>query len=562
MANKLFALMLAVVVAACSKPAYAPPTALLPAPDALVETASGPVQGGRSISGAKTWLGIPYAQAPVGELRWAKTVQVQEWSQPRATLQHGNWCPQLTNGLDGLMGLEPGDLRGDEDCLYLDIYAPSDANPQSQLPVMVWIHGGSNIWGRAEQYDGSYLAESQDVVVVVVQYRLGPLGWFAHPALGDVGANFALMDLIEALEWVQSSVTSFGGNPENVTLFGESAGANNLLALLAMPQADGLYRAAIAQSGLPSSIPYPVAQNGLGPSVLGAIEAASIASGRDSPSAAELRQIEISSLFEAYTGKRTPAVIRDGVTLSAQPLGEAIIDHQNGLGKVIVLGSNRDEAKYLLAFDPKFTERLLGIFPKPRDRAHYLAVSGYMSDLWRSIGVSNFASDLANGGVETVHTYRFDWDEQGRVGPSDLSTMIGAAHSLEIPFVFGHFDEFMGRLDSKMFTRDNAPGRTALSDTMMRCWASIAYSEDRGCLDWPAVQSNQATSTMVFDTPDDGGVRMEAESIDSQEILQKMHTDPALQKGDRMCDLEKRLRGVFTIVAPDLLVGLDACQAE
>jgi para-nitrobenzyl esterase len=215
-------------MAACAK---APPLADLPLSkqdDTLVRTDAGAYVGGISENKARTWLGIPYAKPPIGDLRWRATEPLPYQDSTRTALQHANWCPQLTNGLDGLFGIPKGELRGNEDCLYLDIYAPSDATSRSNLPVMFWIHGGSNVWGRTAQYDGSALAQSENVIVVVVQYRLGPLGWFAHPALEDGIANFALLDLVQALKWTRQNIRNFGGDPDAVTLFGESAGANNV----------------------------------------------------------------------------------------------------------------------------------------------------------------------------------------------------------------------------------------------------------------------------------------------------------------------------------------------
>ena len=133
---------------------YVPPAPLLVDEGTFVETELGPVIGGREENGAKAWLGLPYAAPPIGKRRWRAPMRAMAWTTPRHTLNHPAWCPQMTNGLDGLFGLESGEIRGDEDCLYLDIYAPSGATIESELPVMVWVHGGSNVWGRAEQYDG------------------------------------------------------------------------------------------------------------------------------------------------------------------------------------------------------------------------------------------------------------------------------------------------------------------------------------------------------------------------------------------------------------------------
>ncbi|WP_158588450.1 carboxylesterase family protein [Henriciella mobilis] len=560
----LVSLILLFMAAACAKPPLPHAAPLAPQPTMMVQTQQGDVIGGASPNGARTWLGIPYASPPVGQLRWRPTEPPMPRSETLSALQHASWCPQITNGLDSLMGIEKGTLRGDEDCLYLDIYAPSDAKASSALPVMVWIHGGSNVWGRAEQYDASKLAEAGDVVVVVVQYRLGPLGWFAHPALEDGIANFALLDLVQALRWTRNNIAAFGGDPDAVTLFGESAGANNVLALLAMPAADGLYRAAVAQSGLPASFPLDIARDGRGLQIVGAIPAGQAFTEHMEPDAAALRAAPLEAIFDAYRSGRTPAVIRDDITLADQPLADAITAHQAGRNLPLIIGSNRDEAKYLLAFDPAMTRKALFLFPVARDADHYEAVSRYMSGVWRAIGVSGFAQQLAEAGTGPVRTYRFDWDEGARVGLSDLGQLVGAAHSLEIPFVFGHFENFMGRLDKRLFTRRNADGRMALSQAMMACWTRFATGGPDAllsggtCPAWQAIDASDRQATMVFDTPQAGGSGMKAETGSITNLMSELAADPVLDQNNRRCELAASLTRMFGQLRPGLAAELTA----
>lgn len=558
--RKLSIGLVLLVCTACSKPHYTPPQPLLPVEDTRVEVSSGPIIGGHSENGAKTWLGIPFAAAPVGDLRWRAPEPHAVWAETRSVLNHGNWCAQKAIALDGLLGVDQDRVNGSEDCLFLDIYAPSDAKPADHLPVMFWVHGGSNIWGRAEQYDGSKLAESENVIVVVVQYRLGPLGWFAHPSLNGETANFALLDLLASLEWVQENISAFGGNPEAVTLFGESAGANNILALLAMPEADGLYRAAIAQSGLPTSAPLALAQNGVEGRVGGAVPVAQRFTGKADPDADDLRKAPLEGIFEAYRSERIPTVIRDTQTLPGGLLADAVIRHQAGKNVPIIIGSNRDEAKYLLAFDPEFSRKRFGVFPVRRDVDHYEAANKYLSGIWRGLGVTQFAAVLAKSSQAPIRTYRFDWDEEGKAGLSDLSTLIGAAHTTEIPFVFGHFEEFLGRLDTYMFTKENEEARLSLSRTMMACWGSFArdpfMSEPSLCPDWPRLSSNSDSQTLVFDTKADGGVKKEVDVTTLQQWIDALKVDPVFKNADRRCELTKKISGVFTLTAPELNADL------
>jgi para-nitrobenzyl esterase len=202
-------------------------------------------------SGVVSFKGIPYAAAPAGDLRWRAPQPVRPWTGVRAADRVGPLCMQKINTADNGVGPPPAS----EDCLNLDVYAPvSRQGPK--LPVMFWIHGGGyvNGSGTASLYDGTELAK-QGVVLVSINYRLGRFGFFAHPALtketpaGPLG-NYALMDQIAALQWVKRNIAAFGGDPGNVTIFGESAGGGSVINLMISPAARGLFHKAISQSGI------------------------------------------------------------------------------------------------------------------------------------------------------------------------------------------------------------------------------------------------------------------------------------------------------------------------
>jgi para-nitrobenzyl esterase len=217
-----------------------------------IQTSSGIVQG----------QSIPESQPPVGELRW-KAARALQSPQHIIVDQDETACVQKASRYAGASG---EGIVGAEDCLYLDIRAPADFATK-QYPVMVWIHGGANTTGLKDYYDFTQLVASQDVVVVTINYRLGALGWFTHPAIQgpqhglDKASNFGTLDIIESLKWVQRNIQSFGGDANNVTVFGESAGAHNTLALLASPLSKGLFHKAISQSGYTTSAPLDDAYN-------------------------------------------------------------------------------------------------------------------------------------------------------------------------------------------------------------------------------------------------------------------------------------------------------------
>jgi para-nitrobenzyl esterase len=207
--------------------------------------------GGVVRDGVAAFQGIPYAAPPVGPLRWRPPQPPARWSGVKAAHGVGAICPQAYNATDN--GVGP--LPMSEDCLTLNVYAPSQLAPE-RLPVMFWIHGGGLVNGSATAalYDGAELAR-QGVVVVTINYRLGRLGFFAHPSLSrerpaEPKANFGLMDQIAALRWVQRNITAFGGDPGNVTIFGESAGGYAVNLLMISPAARGLFHRAVCESGI------------------------------------------------------------------------------------------------------------------------------------------------------------------------------------------------------------------------------------------------------------------------------------------------------------------------
>ncbi len=222
---------------------------------ALVQAPAGPVQG-VVIDNVAVYKGLPYAQAPIGPLRWRAPVALAAWTQTRVADEFAAACPQPRPAGPSLYA--PALPKMSEDCLYLNIWTPPKVE---KAPVMVWIHGGSLMAGAGSDglYDGAALA-AQGVVVVTINYRLGVLGYLAHPELSaenldGVSGNYGLLDQIQALKWVRDNIAAFGGDPSNVSIVGESAGGLSVLYLMASPQARGLFHKAVAQSAYMISTP-------------------------------------------------------------------------------------------------------------------------------------------------------------------------------------------------------------------------------------------------------------------------------------------------------------------
>merc|ERR1712188_174563 len=238
----------------------------------VVPTTAGNVQG-EIIDGVYTFKGIPYAANTGGANRWTAPKDPEPWSDVRDTTTFIDWCPQPTPSLGGTDGAVistemlsnaaglpspyTDKYQMSEECLGLNVYAPV---LDEKLPVMVWIHGGALYTGAGSLYPGEALVKAGDVIVVTINYRLGFLGYFAHPELSE--ANFGLLDQVKALEWVRDNIESFGGDPSNVTVFGESAGGTSVLALMASPLSEGLFQRVISESAALTESPNVTVSEG------------------------------------------------------------------------------------------------------------------------------------------------------------------------------------------------------------------------------------------------------------------------------------------------------------
>ncbi len=541
------------------------------------------------------WLGIPYAKPPVGPLRWRAPQPPDPWSGVRQAVAFGSPCVQLASAFGGVDTARPGTPVGSEDCLTLNIYAPrfSEAEVPGQgagLPVMVWIHGGGNSIGQGAFYNGGNLAQSEDVVVVTLNYRLGPLGWFRLPALRGAGTtpldqsgNFGTLDLIRALRWVQENIAAFGGDPGKVTIFGESAGGTNVFTLLLSPEAHGLFQRAIVESGGVSLSRVAEAEHFVDdadpgdPDSAGEVllrllikdklaadrQAAKVRAAAMSATeiAAYLRGKSATEILSAYptfggTGMlNMPKVFRDGVVLPDEdPLQR--FARPDGYNRVpVVLGTNRDENKLFMFNDPHAVRRFLWIFPRLRHPRRYNLSAEYLAKMWKATGADEPAAAM-RGTQGNVFVYRFDWDEEPTKLGANLSVMLGAAHGFEIPFVFGHFD--LGRRGNVIFTKDNEPGRLALSAEMMSYWANFAYTGSPGrgrdgrLPDWTAWDNSgpKAPKFLVLDTAVGGGVRMSANSVTRAGLLAAVDEDPRLPTQKDKCRVFHDLVGWSRTLSP------------
>lgn len=534
---------------------------------ALRRTTSGPVGGGRAANGAQVWLGIPYAAAPRGEQRFRAPRAPRPWSEPRPALRYGPVCPQFASRLSAAAA-PPGTLVGDEDCLSLNVFAPPDTASGAALPVMVFVHGGGNTIGSARPYDAAAFAREQGLLVVTLNYRLGPLGWFSHPALRqtadnplDASGNFALLDLCLALRWVRDNIAVFGGDPRRVTLFGESAGGHNIYGLLVTPQARGLFQGAIIQSGIAASFsreraersatdPQPGHRNSSRELLLAWLQSSGVAADRAAAARnlrqlgaadimAFLRSLDVGALMAPLATPdgmyRLPALFRDGSVLPAEPLPEVFADPARWNRVPLLVGSNRDEMKLFLALDERHVQRRFGVLPRPRNPARYRRLAHYHSRHWRAVGVDEPLLHMAAADPSLpLFSYRFDWDDMRANALVDLPELLGAAHALDLDFLFG---PLIGRVVPGVFHDRNRDDYLALARAMRDYWAGFAYSGRPGSgrsgayPPWPPWRAGEP-QVMLLDAPLADGLRSQAFSVRVADVKRALARDESL--GERL----------------------------
>jgi len=578
----LHALMITVAVhlLGCTHKEQPHPT---PDPSTRRTTQSGDVIGTEARYNSHAWLGIPYAAPPVGTLRWRAPQPPAAWTGTRQALTFGSPCTQYTSPFAGVAGKRANEPAGSEDCLFLNIWTPRFASGRppsgaARLPVMVWIHGGGNTIGEGGFYNGGNLAATYSLVVVTLNYRLGPFGWLRHAALrGDAtddaerSGNFGTLDLIRALEWVRDNIAAFGGDPGNVTIFGESAGGTNVNSLLLSPRAHGLFQRAIVESGGLFMSDVTSAENFTDDAPPGdpnssnemllrlmisdgsATDRAAAKTRLAAMPTAEVQRylrgktnVEILTAYTPMPGAgmvHMPLVFREGVVVpDAEPM--QLLTHAGGYNDVpVILGTNRDENKLFMFADPATVRRILWIIPRLRDARQYSLTAEYMAKMWKANGADEPATAMRATQGPSVYVYRFDWDEEPTILGADLSVMLGAAHGFEIPFVFGHFD--LGREGNQIFTTNNQPGRELLSAEMMSYWAQFAYTGAPGrgrnsaALEWTPWSNDGPSSPkfMVLDTPAAGGPHMSSDAVTQASVIAAVDDDVRLPTQRDKCKI-------------------------
>ncbi|WP_409432446.1 carboxylesterase/lipase family protein [Litorimonas sp. RW-G-Af-16] len=492
------------------------------APEALIITPQGPVQGVTTEdAGIYNFKGVPFAAPPVGDLRWAAPTSAPKWTNTRAADTFGNRCMQPTGSEGGFLtrmieGHGLGAVKNflikravaaqkpapmSEDCLYLNVRT-GNLNGEAPQPVMVWIHGGGHQFGSADTnyYQSNGLAE-KGVVLVTINYRLGVFGYMAHPALSasdpnGVSGNYGTLDQIAALEWVRDNISAYGGDPDNVTIFGESAGGWSVTEMMASPLAEGLFDKAIAQSGAST---YHLGQMdgvGLGwPSGYATGRLVAGALGLSDPTAEDLRAVPAETMMAKLppTAEEGFHHIRDGYVF---PENVGLAFRDGTFASVpLMTGYNADEGSLFFSDDPQPSVWLSDLAPADRETlinklsAAFPTQAGQIVDLYDldtdfmtggeammgdeifGVNIRYIAEQNETAGSDT-YVYHFS-----RVPPSDTQTL-GAFHAAEIPFVFDSSEPILG------LSEDDE----ALTEIMLTYWTNFARTgnpNDAKLPNWP-----------------------------------------------------------------------------
>jgi para-nitrobenzyl esterase len=460
-----------------------------PTHNPVVETGVGPVRG-LAEGGVRRFMGIPYAAPPTGGRRWKPPEPAAAWTEPRDATQPGPFCPQI---------LDDRDTHGpiDEDCLTVNIWTADP--PPVGAPVMVFLHGGSLVTGSGAEptYDGAHFV-AQGVVLVTLNYRLGILGFLAHPALSaedperPVSGNYGFLDQRLALQWVHDHIAAFGGDPTHVTLFGESAGALSTCIHALLPESNALFQRAILESNV-CSLTYPAlaVAEAQGESV-----AAGLGCGDPSTALSCLRDLPVDALVAVSDDTAGWGPVQDGVFISAPTLSLL----PNLGGRAVMLGANgaegelgallhppADAADYearIRASWPSDPDAILAAYPVDAYDSPTEAWAAVITDATFTCPVYLAASASAQVG-SPVYLYRFMQPVESPYYPESAPF-----HGAEVAFLFaGPTHPFIaGQAVQAPFEESHSPDEVALSDEMVRYWTRFAASGDPNGgedPDWP-----------------------------------------------------------------------------
>ena len=455
---------------------------------------------------------------------------------------------------------------GSEDCLYLDIFVPKK-NKVKKLPVMFWIHGGGNTSGLKDLYDFTKVVAKHDVIVVRINYRLGPFGWFTHPAIQDFqsgedkSSNFGTLDIIMALTWVKNNISYFGGDSNNVTIFGESAGGHNVLSLIASRKARGLFHKAISMSGYTTSISkedayYPKKDSSTSKyssfAVLSKLKQQFDINNYSGQSEVQkeremLLSLSAEDFFKIYSERESyneiPLLTDDGIVIPEVGLKDALSLREHVNLVPTIAGSNRDEVKLWLATARYFVDldySIVGsVLQIPKvvliNEDSFEAFNYYRSSAWKVRGVDEPLTSLSIAGNDKLYSYRYDWDDHRKYVIADFKRLIGAGHATEIPLLTGNNDLVGGYPLSDLIYPPSF-SKKFTSKNMMKLWTNFAKSGSPGkstnSIEWKRYLSNNGSKNYII-IDKRKNLRMFSESLSLNSLADQIFNDKRLNELER-----------------------------
>jgi para-nitrobenzyl esterase len=548
-----------------------------------VTISQGTLRGKTADYNTLAWLGIPFAKPPVGNLRWRAPQEPESWDGIRDATRFCSFCTQYgnflsetgANSLSDIIG--DGKVTGSEDCLFLNIWRPN--TKQAKLPVYVFIYGGGNIIGRSDVsiYDGARVSSDGNFVFVTVNYRIGYLGWFRHKALvtglpGDEendSGNYGTLDIIQSLKWIKQNIAAFGGDPDNVTISGQSAGGINTLTMMVSQRAvddkgKPLFQKAIVHSGFSNScttdsaekkaqmmLERLIVQDGLAKKT-GVVDFLKDKSNEwignylRSKTIEEIYPADNCGPFTLPMDSITVmdammGVYEDGYVVPKSPQIDCI--KEGNYHKVpVIIGCTKEELRLLIsqmvfnpkrlwaatqAYDPDNPDFDLNTLIDPISYP-ILALYGPATAIGQlymeGFGVDQTVTALKKW-QDNVWVYKFMWDEE----PEPFDFLIGAGHAMDLPFVFGNFITDKSSLAFFAWNKKNLPGAEALSAYMRKYYANFVHSGDPNggeLANWTTWSTEKDTpKRMLFNLKDADGlgnetpdIRMSAEMIEPEQI--------------------------------------------
>lgn len=471
-----------------------------------IETDFGLVAGVAVSDKVRAFKGLPFAAPPVGELRWRAPQPVEPWDGVRDASEYRDVCIQPPGQGRLNIAVLPDGPAMSEDCLYLNVWTPAESDDDA-LPVMLYIFGGAFTegGGSVPLYDGTALAE-KGAVIVTMNYRLGAFGFFAHPELTrtsahDTSGNYGIMDAVAALDWIQRNIEAFGGDPGNVTVFGQSAGAMAIASLIASPRADGLFHHAIAQS---------VMGPGVAPGIntLARAEAAGVAAA-EKIGISTAEALRAMSADEVVANFRSAGMIVDNYVIPEDPAVVYAEARQNAVD--LLIGSNKQEG----AFAPsnvtaeRFEQRARGqygdladdylaLYPHAKDQEAGVSSAETFSDrtFWNARRYADFQHNSGNA----AYIYYFAQNPPGPEGEGERP----ATHASEVPYVFNNIGELPLFPDQSIpeLSVASTPDLT-LAEQISSYWVNFARSGDPngpGLPEWPAHRSLDQIDAAILDS--------------------------------------------------------------